>query len=67
MLRPRLEPPGGTFRCEVLQGFSFLTDEELAAVIREVRWHARSAMSLSGDPDQTHRPQRSFRALPTTC
>ncbi|KAL0261202.1 hypothetical protein SLS55_004898 [Diplodia seriata] len=33
--RPRLEPPGGTFRCEVLQGFSFLTDDELAAVIRE--------------------------------
>lgn len=34
--RPRLEPPGGTFRCEVLQGFSFLTDDELQVVIREV-------------------------------
>ncbi|KAF4309339.1 hypothetical protein GTA08_BOTSDO03245 [Botryosphaeria dothidea] len=33
--RPRLEPPGGTFRCEVLQGFSFLTEEELSLVIRE--------------------------------
>lgn len=33
--RPRLEPPGGTFRCEVLQGFSFLNEDELGAVIRE--------------------------------
>ncbi|KAK8156947.1 PPPDE putative peptidase domain-containing protein [Phyllosticta citribraziliensis] len=33
--RPRVEPPGGTFRCEVLQGFSFLSEEELTAVIKD--------------------------------
>lgn len=34
--RPRLEPPGGTFRLEILQGFSFRPDEELEEIIREV-------------------------------
>ncbi|KAK8250293.1 PPPDE putative peptidase domain-containing protein [Phyllosticta capitalensis] len=33
--RPRMEPPGGTFRTEVLQGFSFLSEEELTAVIKD--------------------------------
>lgn len=33
--RPRLEPPGGTFRLEILQGFSFRPDEELEEIIRE--------------------------------
>lgn len=47
MLRPRLEPPGGTFRCEVLQGFSFLTEDELAAVIREVCWQIRTTIITS--------------------
>lgn len=31
-----MEPPGGTFRTEVLQGFSFLSEEELTAVIKDV-------------------------------
>jgi len=33
--RPRLEPPGGTFRLEILQGFSFRPEEELEEIIRE--------------------------------
>ncbi|OCL01537.1 DUF862-domain-containing protein [Glonium stellatum] len=33
--RPRLEPPGGTFRLEILQGFSFRPDEELDEIIQE--------------------------------
>ncbi|KAF2085121.1 DUF862-domain-containing protein [Saccharata proteae CBS 121410] len=33
--RPGLEPPGGTFRCEILQGFSFRSEDELQAIIIE--------------------------------
>jgi len=33
--RPRQEPPGGTFRLEILQGFTVRSDAELDAVIRE--------------------------------
>ncbi|KAF2761547.1 DUF862-domain-containing protein [Pseudovirgaria hyperparasitica] len=33
--RPKSEPPGGTFRCELLQGFSFLADNELDIIIQE--------------------------------
>ena len=36
IIRPRLEPPGGTFRCEILHGFTFSTDEELEEILREV-------------------------------
>ncbi|TLD34865.1 SAICAR synthase-like protein [Venturia nashicola] len=32
---PRLEPPGGTFRLEILQGFTVRSDAELEAVITE--------------------------------
>lgn len=31
-----MEPPGGTFRCELLQGFSFRPQHEIEAIIREV-------------------------------
>jgi len=34
--RPKLEPPGGTFKLEMTQGFSFYSDEEIAKVIHEV-------------------------------
>ena len=34
--RPRTEPPGGTFRCELLQGFTCQTDEEIEILIRDV-------------------------------
>lgn len=33
--RPRLEPPGGTFRLEILQGFTVRSDAEIEAVIKE--------------------------------
>ncbi|KAF2094682.1 DUF862-domain-containing protein, partial [Rhizodiscina lignyota] len=33
--RPKLEPPGGTFKCEILQGFSFLPEAEIEQVIQE--------------------------------
>ncbi|KAF2401272.1 DUF862-domain-containing protein [Trichodelitschia bisporula] len=33
--RPRLEPPGGTFRIEILHGFVFHTDEEIEDIIKE--------------------------------
>jgi hypothetical protein len=33
--RPRLEPPGGTFRLEILQGFTVRSDTEIEAVIKE--------------------------------
>ncbi|KAF2145355.1 uncharacterized protein K452DRAFT_220918 [Aplosporella prunicola CBS 121167] len=44
--RPGLEPPGGTFRTEVLQGFCFATDEELDAIIREAS-HKFQGMSYN--------------------
>ena len=34
--KPHVEPPGGTFRCEILQGFTFRSDHEIEAIIREV-------------------------------
>jgi hypothetical protein len=34
--RPRAEPPGGTFRCEILHGFTLASQEEIDAIIREV-------------------------------
>ncbi|KAL1839145.1 hypothetical protein VTJ49DRAFT_1841 [Mycothermus thermophilus] len=33
--RPRVEPPGGTFRCEILHGFTLATAEEIDAIVRE--------------------------------
>jgi hypothetical protein len=35
MPRPRLEPPGGTFRIEILQGLSYRDDNELDEIMRE--------------------------------
>ncbi|CAK7216749.1 hypothetical protein SBRCBS47491_002933 [Sporothrix bragantina] len=32
--KPRTEPPGGTFRCEILQGFTLATQEEIDSIIR---------------------------------
>ena len=34
--KPRTEPPGGTFRCELLQGFTFRSQQEVEAIIKEV-------------------------------
>lgn len=34
--RPGQEPPGGTFRCELLQGFTFRPDHEIESIIKEV-------------------------------
>lgn len=34
--RPGQEPPGGSFRCELLQGFTFRSDREIEIVIKEV-------------------------------
>lgn len=34
--RPRTEPPGARFRCEILQGFTLQTEKEVDAIIREV-------------------------------
>lgn len=34
--KPKLEPPGGTFRSSVLQGFSLHTDGEIDAIITEI-------------------------------
>ncbi|MCJ1425503.1 hypothetical protein MMC29_003403 [Sticta canariensis] len=34
--RPSQEPPGGTFRCELLQGFTFRPDHEIESIIKQV-------------------------------
>lgn len=32
--KPKTEPPGGSFKCEILHGFTLATDEEIEAAIR---------------------------------
>lgn len=32
--KPKTEPPGGTFRCELLHGFTFATIEEIEEIVR---------------------------------
>ena len=34
--KPLTEPPGGTFRCELLQGFTFRAEHEIEGLIKEV-------------------------------
>lgn len=34
--KPLTEPPGGTFRCDLLQGFTFRPEHEIEAIIKEV-------------------------------
>lgn len=33
--KPRTEPPGGTFRCEILQGFTIAAPAEIDAIVRD--------------------------------
>ncbi|CZT22705.1 uncharacterized protein RCC_08410 [Ramularia collo-cygni] len=33
---PRFEPPGGTFRADILQGFTFQNEEEIERIVKEV-------------------------------
>jgi hypothetical protein len=33
--KPKAEPPGGTFRCEILQGFTLAPLEEIESIIKE--------------------------------
>ncbi|KAI9876076.1 MAG: hypothetical protein M1830_007400 [Pleopsidium flavum] len=33
--RPRMEPPGGTFRCELLHGFTIRPEKEIENIIKE--------------------------------
>jgi hypothetical protein len=34
--KPRSEPPGGTFRCEILHGFTIQPEAEIETIIKEV-------------------------------
>lgn len=34
--KPKTEPPGGTFRSEILHGFTYASDEEIEDIVREV-------------------------------
>ncbi|KAI9808412.1 MAG: hypothetical protein M1827_007471 [Pycnora praestabilis] len=34
--RPRTEPPGGTFKCEILHGFTVRREEDIERIIKEV-------------------------------
>jgi hypothetical protein len=40
--KPRTDPPGGTWRCEILHGFTYATTEEIEAIVREVNIHIPS-------------------------
>ncbi|GAB1727072.1 hypothetical protein NU195Hw_g3925t1 [Hortaea werneckii] len=37
--RPHFEPPGGTWRCNILQGFTLRTPQEIDQLVREVSDH----------------------------
>lgn len=43
-MKPRTEPPGGTFRCQVLHGWAYGTEEEINRIILDV---SGSAVSLN--------------------
>ncbi|KAK5123053.1 hypothetical protein LTR85_003249 [Meristemomyces frigidus] len=34
--KPKFEPPGGTWRCNILQGFTFRSEKEIEAIVKEV-------------------------------
>ena len=34
--KPHFEPPGGTWRCDILQGFTFRTQKEIDTIVKEV-------------------------------
>ena len=34
--KPKFLPPGGTFRCEIAQGFTYSSEEEIKTIIHEV-------------------------------
>lgn len=34
--KPKTEPPGGTFKCEILHGFTLATHEEIEATLRAI-------------------------------
>lgn len=36
--KPRTVPPGGTFRTEILHGFTYASEDEISEIIREVRF-----------------------------
>ena len=33
--RPKSEPPGGTWRCEILHGFTFRSEDEIEAIVKD--------------------------------
>ncbi len=33
--KPRMEPPGGTFRCEILHGFTFRPEQEIENIVKD--------------------------------
>lgn len=35
-MRPRTEPPGGTFRCEIVHGYTDYDEEEINRIVIEV-------------------------------
>ncbi|KAK6391074.1 hypothetical protein LTR65_004831 [Meristemomyces frigidus] len=37
--KPKFEPPGGTWRCSILQGFTFRSEKEIDAIVKEVSDH----------------------------
>ena len=49
--KPHTEPPGGTFRCELLQGFTFRPEQEIESIIREASqtFHGTSYNLLSNN------------------
>ena len=34
--KPHFEPPGATWRCDILQGFTFRTESDIDAIVKEV-------------------------------
>jgi hypothetical protein len=58
------EPPGGVFRCEILQGFTFRTQKEIKKIVKEVRTHTTQLILRSLT---ILRPRTNFKGPSGTC
>jgi len=45
--KPKTEPPGGTWKCEIMHGFTYANAEEIEEIVREVSPPCQYLSSLS--------------------
>jgi len=65
-MTPGLEPPGGTFRCGILHGYTLLTEEEIDDVVTEVSPPSHDSQIHDAN-SQRSRPLTSSSVLLGIC